>query len=280
MADFIDSIKQNPVAIAIAAVLLGILIWVISKQVKGGTSLGASSGSIVPGSNIDPNTGLPYPSTTPNTVNNFTSYPIVQTLPGVPGPAGPQGPQGPGGTTSSAYLAYIRARGNSPSVQAYDKAFSQGVPIRDVDGNVTGYAPYGQSIQVTGNPIAGSSNLPGTTAGANQWLPVSTGSTNGYVSSFDLTGLQQGANVDPSKVLHIGSTPPPVVTPTPVPTAPVSQPAKVTPKYVTASAWPSPNSTLSGIASANGKSLSAIELLNPQIKDPNTIYAGQSIRVS
>lgn len=282
MADFIDSIRQNPVAIAVVAVLLGIMIWYISKQVKGGRSLGTASGSIVPGSNIDPNTGLPY-VTAPGAVNNFTSYPIVQTLPGVPGPAGPPG------TGLGNPLAYIRSRFSNASVASYDQQFAQGVPIRDLNGNVIGNAPYGQSIQVTGNPIAGSSNLPGTQAGAVEWLPVTSGSQTGYVSSFDLTGLQAGATLDQTKTLTINGTPVATTTkaPTPVKTTPVAAttptvtaPAKVSAKYVTVKAWPDALSTLSGIASANGKSLSAIELLNPQISNPNSIYAGQQIRVS
>ena len=37
--------------------------------------------------------------------------------------------------------------------------------------------------------------------------------------------------------------------------------------------------TLSGIAAANGDSLSAVEGANPQIGDPNLIYAGQTVYI-
>jgi hypothetical protein len=81
-------------------------------------------------------------------------------------------------------------------------------------------------------------------------------------------------------------TPPPVTTPTPPPivTPPITPPKPVTPppvtkKYVTVTHWPDKLSTLFGIAQANGLTLSQIEALNPQIHNPNLIYAGQQVRV-
>ena len=62
--------------------------------------------------------------------------------------------------------------------------------------------------------------------------------------------------------------------PTPQPTP------QTTSRYITVTRWPSQFGTLSGIASANGVSLSRLEQLNPQISNPNLIYAGQQIRVS
>jgi len=73
-------------------------------------------------------------------------------------------------------------------------------------------------------------------------------------------------------------TPQPTSQPTPQPTP---QPApQTTSRYITVTRWPSQFGTLSGIASANGVSLSRLEQLNPQISNPNLIYAGQQIRVS
>ena len=62
--------------------------------------------------------------------------------------------------------------------------------------------------------------------------------------------------------------------PTPQPTP------QTTSRYITVTRWPSQFGTLSGIASANGVSLSRLEQLNPQISNPNLIYAGQQIRIS
>ena len=62
--------------------------------------------------------------------------------------------------------------------------------------------------------------------------------------------------------------------PTPQPTP------QTTSRYITVTRWPSQFGTLSSIASENGVSLSRLERLNPQISNPNLIYAGQQIRVS
>lgn len=51
-------------------------------------------------------------------------------------------------------------------------------------------------------------------------------------------------------------------------------------RFATAQRWPNTLGSLSGIASQNGISLARIEQLNPQITNPNLIYAGQQIRVS
>jgi hypothetical protein len=40
-----------------------------------------------------------------------------------------------------------------------------------------------------------------------------------------------------------------------------------------------PGQTLSGIASAHGESLAAVESANPQISDPNVIYVGEQVIV-
>lgn len=51
-------------------------------------------------------------------------------------------------------------------------------------------------------------------------------------------------------------------------------------RFVTAQRWPNTLGSLSGIASQSGTSLARIEQLNPQITNPNLIYAGQQIRVA
>lgn len=74
--------------------------------------------------------------------------------------------------------------------------------------------------------------------------------------------------------------PPPVLHPIP---APLPPPVKFQPLYVTVTHWTPTNtpwnSTLSGIAQHEGVSLNRIESLNPNIKNPNLIYAGQQVRV-
>ncbi len=67
-------------------------------------------------------------------------------------------------------------------------------------------------------------------------------------------------------------------TPTPAPVA--KMPTTVSARYVTVTPWPSQDSTLWGIAQANGMSLTTVEALNPQIRDYNLIYPGQQIRIS
>lgn len=79
---------------------------------------------------------------------------------------------------------------------------------------------------------------------------------------------------------------PPVSTsgPTPASIAPAAkiapsvQPKAPAPKYMTVTSWPSPTSTLSGIAKKVNVPLATIERLNPQIKNPNLVYAGENIR--
>jgi LysM repeat protein len=80
--------------------------------------------------------------------------------------------------------------------------------------------------------------------------------------------------------------PPPVPTakpPTPPVSSPVSKmapaaPTPPTPKYITVTPWPTLTSTLWGISQKVGVPLARIEALNPNIRNPNVIYAGQSIR--
>jgi LysM repeat protein len=55
-------------------------------------------------------------------------------------------------------------------------------------------------------------------------------------------------------------------------------PPAPTPKYITVTPWPTPTSTLWGISQRVGVPLSRIEALNPSIRNPNLIHAGQSIR--
>jgi LysM domain len=40
-----------------------------------------------------------------------------------------------------------------------------------------------------------------------------------------------------------------------------------------------PGDTLSGIAASHGVKLAAVEVANPQIKNPNLIYAGQTVKI-
>jgi len=40
-----------------------------------------------------------------------------------------------------------------------------------------------------------------------------------------------------------------------------------------------PGDTLSGIAASHGAKLAAVEAANPQIKNPNLIYAGQTVKI-
>jgi LysM repeat protein len=268
MGEFLDELRQNPLVLAVGGILLAIGIVLLHKQVATGTPMATGIGATPA---IDPNTGLPY-TPTPATTNIFNSYPVMTTGTTTTGTQQQQ---------SSSYLAYVRAKYSQPSVQTYDAKYS-GVPVRDLSGNVISTVPFGESVTVTGNPITGSSNLPGTQAGTTNWLPVMLGNIKGWISSFDLTGLQGNASIDTSQSLHIGSgglpTPAHKSVQVVASTSLRKPPAKA--KYMVVEPWPSPNSTLSGIASASGVSVSRLEALNPQIHNPNLIYPGMHVRVA
>ena len=90
------------------------------------------------------------------------------------------------------------------------------------------------------------------------------------------TDLLSKVNNQTTSIQQPAPTPQPAQQPAPTP-----QPApQTTSRYITVTRWPSQFGTLSGIASANGVSLSRLEQLNPQISNPNLIYAGQQIRIS
>ncbi len=72
----------------------------------------------------------------------------------------------------------------------------------------------------------------------------------------------------------------PVDIPPPVSKPPVHNVPPPSRRYVTVTKWPSTYGTMSGIANANHLSLSKLELMNPQVTNPNLIYAGQQIRVA
>lgn len=265
MGDFIDELRQNPLLLAVGAFVIVIFIVLVHRQVATGTPASTGIG-LTP--QIDPNTGLPYGSLPPQTINNYTSYPVVQTQTATPAQV-----------ANSNYLAFIRAKNSNANVASYDAKYP-GVPIRDLKGNVIGTAPYGQSISITGNPIAGSSNLPGTTVGTTRWLPVSTGNLSGWISSFDLTGVQSNALVDSSQSLSIGAKGglPDVPVKKIVPLSTIKPQSNV--KYARVEAWPSPHSSMTGIANAFGLSSARVQALNPHIYNPNLVYPGMTIRIA
>lgn len=69
---------------------------------------------------------------------------------------------------------------------------------------------------------------------------------------------------------------PPVVLPGPIKPKPLPQPQQ----FITVKPWPDKLSTLWGISQHVGKSLATVEALNPGIKNPNLIYAGQQVRIA
>jgi hypothetical protein len=94
------------------------------------------------------------------------------------------------------------------------------------------------------------------------------------------------------------SSPPPIpqspqqTTPAPVAKSPVQSkqppapaPAQPPTQYVTVTPWPTPTSTLSGIAAKSGISLARLEQLNPSFgpsagRNWDLIYAGEKVRVA
>ena len=205
MGDLIDEIRSNPLVLAVGAVVLIIFIFLVRNSMKNSatTTTALPLGTTNAASTVDANGNPIQPAVY---TNSYTSYPIVQTLPGVPGPQGIQGPQG-----------------------------VQGIP-----GLAAPTLPPGIPIP---KPVA---PLP---------RPVTV----------------------PPVIQPVHDKPVPVPVPTHTAPTPRPIPAK---KYVTVTKWPSQLGTLSGIAAANGISLSRVELLNPTITNPNLIYPGQQVRVA
>lgn len=123
---------------------------------------------------------------------------------------------------------------------------------------------------------------------------------------FPINGIQSLSAGSSSSPTNSTTTLPPVssVPSTPTPTTPTTPPTPPTPTttiqpvgpqkpvtqpviqqnpqeiFVTVTPWPTPLSTLWGIAQKYGLSLQRIEQLNPQIKNPNLIYPGQKVRIA
>lgn len=140
--------------------------------------------------------------------------------------------------------------------------------------------------------------LGGNTANTNSNPNASGDYSNSGILPSDISSALDNINQSINGLANqIGggggtTTTPPPTTPPPT-TPPVNLPPPIQPKpvppgtfhpwYVTVTHWTPTNtpwnSTLSGIAQHEGVSLNRIESLNPNIKNPNLVYAGQQIRV-
>lgn len=118
-----------------------------------------------------------------------------------------------------------------------------------------------------------------------------TGSSNFDAANFqtqldtinsELSALQQQGNTG-TGTTGTGSTGTTTTPTPPVKGVPPPVNGPIQPRYVTVTKWTPVNtpwnSTLWGIASKEGISLNRIEALNPNVANPNVIYAGQRIRV-
>jgi LysM repeat protein len=87
-----------------------------------------------------------------------------------------------------------------------------------------------------------------------------------------------GAAVPAPASAPAAAAPAPVPTPAPVTVSP-TQPINPAPVASSASYTVVHGDTFSGIAAANGLSTSQLETLNPQIRDPDLIFPGQSVNL-
>ena len=163
-----------------------------------------------------------------------------------------------------------------------------------------GYSQYksGQSASSTGTSAA--DDTTGTSGSQNAGIQTVPGGNTGQVPIFSspeqpiynptsgtLEGFQPVPPTQPTSPTTTGTgklqgNPPiggPVVTP-PVGKNPPTKVPSPTMRFVTVTKFPSQYGTLSGIAQANNVPLSTVEKLNPQIKNPNLIYAGQKVRIA
>ena len=157
---------------------------------------------------------------------------------------------------------------------------------------------------MTMRAMRGASTVPSTTpVGSNGSTDTTSGLSqdtygqNPSAMDSQLSGLLSQEQINWTLLQQILNKPPTTTpTPTPPPTThpPTNPPGQVhpgpipgrpfrpspQPRYVTVKKWPDILSTLSGIAHQYGVSLQRVEQLNPGIKNPNLIYAGQQIRIS
>lgn len=153
--------------------------------------------------------------------------------------------------------------------------------------------------------VSTSNGAPTSNAGATQTGAVDTGTQQSQTdmlsafSNYLNTLTQQGATTlaDLQSIQKQLAAPAPKrpSNPTPAPPPPgfgqlppripgppgTHQPIDKQPlqRSVTVATWPNNGSTLSQIAKANGTTVAHLQQLNPSIKDPNKISAGQQIRV-
>lgn len=151
---------------------------------------------------------------------------------------------------------------NNTANQSPNYALASGVVPSSLQASIDNInAQLSSLVQPPAGP-AGPQGPPGTngTNGTN-----GSSGTGFMLCPLGLSFNSQNGSCGPTPILR---TNPPVNTQNPSPSV-----------FVTAGRFPGPNGTLSGIAQSSGITLSRIENLNPQIKNPNKIFAGEKIRV-
>lgn len=210
------------------------------------------------GAQIDPNTGLPYGTA----------------IPGPAGPAGPAGAVGPAG-----------AAGIAGAVGAIGPVGPAGAPgMVGAAGAPGGQGPAGTPGTTTPAPTPKPVPVPVPKPVTTIPGPVATHYT--VVAGDTISGIALKLGITQAALLAANHqiTNPNLIQPGQVLTVPgkTTTPAPTTTaqRFVTVTAWPTPTSTLSGIASANGLTLQRLEQLNPNITNPTTIQPGQKVRVA
>lgn len=94
-------------------------------------------------------------------------------------------------------FATIRQAFGLGPTAGYDTANPGGIPIRETPGgNIIGMESFGSQTEITGTPVSGPNNFgPGSSNGSDIWYKLPGG---GYISGYDVTGLQSSPKVQSS----------------------------------------------------------------------------------
>lgn len=202
--DLFKLIVHSPALLAAALVGIILLVYFVSKNGGGSTSGGTTptSASNATGSpspiSLSLYTGGGYGSQR----NGAPAAPTVvpQGTPATPTSTGSSTSTGTSTSTSTGTVsspASSTVTMTSPQTEDADirnrvgtAGSASGIPIRSTPGGaVTGYAPYGSAVPITGQTVNGPNNQPASGGpGTDVWYKTTNG---GYISAYDVNQVSQ-----------------------------------------------------------------------------------------